>query len=102
MTSANVTEYTIRDLTGKTVGKHSQHAYCKPTWGELLKFIPAEAHTITPWSFDEEEEFWEGEAVNLQIFIDDLKKNRAEFNTWEDIKKAAKKKIDIIAPSANL
>jgi hypothetical protein len=81
MTSANVTEYTIRDLSGKEVGTHSQHCYCKTKWGRLLKFTPAENFTITAWGYDEEEEPWADEPVNLKDFIDRLIKNSAQFNT---------------------
>ncbi len=86
MTSANVTNYSIRDLSGKEVGKHSQHAYCKTKWGELLKFTPLNQHTITPWGYDEEEEYWERDTTNLQDFINKLKANNATFRTWNDIK----------------
>ena len=62
MTSANVTEYRIESLhTGKEVGTHSQHHYCKTHWGDLLKFLPPEDFTITPHGLDEEEEEWEDE-----------------------------------------
>lgn len=90
MTSANVTNYTIR-LNGEEVGKHSQHAYCKTTWGELLKFTPHENHTIQAWWYDEEEEYHEGEEKNLLDFINNLKASKAKFDTWEDIKKGMKK-----------
>lgn len=73
MTSANVTNYTIRDLQGNEVGKHSQHCYCKTNWGVLLKFTPYENFTIQPWGEDEEEEIWEGETYNLRDFIGYLK-----------------------------
>ncbi len=72
MTSANVTEYTIRDLDGKKVGTHSQHAYCKTKWEKLLVFTPPENFTITPWGYDEEEEEWEGEEKNLKDFLDKI------------------------------
>jgi len=69
MTSANVVEYTIRDADGTKVGSHSQHAYCKTRWHELLKFTPLESHTIQPWGYDEEEEYWEDDARNLLEFL---------------------------------
>lgn len=91
MTSANVTEYRIEDLTGKTVGSHSQHCYCKTHWGDLLKFTPAENFTITPHGLDEEEEEWESEPMNLKTFIERLTKNRATFNTMDDLMKSVRK-----------
>jgi hypothetical protein len=69
MTSANVTEYTIRDKDGNKVGKHYQNCLCKTKWHELLKFTPLEDHTITAWGYDEDEELWEDEPVNLLTFL---------------------------------
>jgi hypothetical protein len=90
MTSANVTEYTIRDLSGKEVGSHYQSHLCKTHWGDLLKFQPLTNFTIQPWGYDEEEEYWEGDEVNLNDFVEKLKKNRATFNTMSDILNKAK------------
>ena len=69
MTSANVTQYTIYDSTGKEVGKHYQSHLCKTKWHELLKFTPLENHTIVAWGYDEDEELWEDEPVNLLSFL---------------------------------
>ena len=91
MTSANVTNYRIDDLTGKTVGELSQHVYCKTKWGELLQYTPPENYTITAYGEDEDEESWENDPVSLKTFIDKLKANRAQFNTWADIKKGMKR-----------
>lgn len=87
MTSANVTNFRICDLTGKVVGKHSQHALCKTHWGDLLVFTPPENFTITPHGLDEEEEEWEGETVSLKKFIDELKKNKHTFRTMAELMK---------------
>jgi hypothetical protein len=69
MTSANVTQYTIRDLYGAEVGKHSQHCLCKPNWDILLKFVPYENYTIQSWGYDEDEAYWEGREHNLRDFV---------------------------------
>lgn len=69
MTSANVTKYTIRDATGTKVGKHSQHSYCKTRWHELLKYTPLNQHTIQAYGWDEEEEEWYDDPVNLLKFL---------------------------------
>jgi hypothetical protein len=90
MTSANVTKYRIVNLEGMIVGKHSQHAYCKTHWGDLLKFTPPENYTITAYGLDEEEEEWENDPINLAVFLDDLRKCRARFDTWDDIMKKVK------------
>ena len=92
MTSANVTNYTICTLSGIRVGKHSQHVLCYTHWGDLLKFVPSENHTILPWGYDEEEEYWEGEETNLKVFIDKLKAGKSNFWTREDIDKGLHKK----------
>ncbi len=90
MTSANVIKYRIEDLDGKLIGLHSQHAYCKTHWGDLLKFTPPENFTITPYGEDEEEEEWEGESMNLAVFLNELRKNKHRFSTMEDIRKGIK------------
>jgi hypothetical protein len=76
MTSANVTNYIIRDSQGNTVGEHSQHCYCKTNWQVLLKFIPFENFTIQSWGLDEEEARWEGKKYNLRDFVGYLRVNR--------------------------
>ena len=81
MTSANVTNYTIRDLAGNEVGEHRQHCLCKTKWGKLLVFTPPENFTIEAWGEGEEEERWEDEPMNLQVFIDRLIEHKHKFNT---------------------
>ena len=81
MTSANVINYTIRDLKGEKVGSHYQHLLCATKWGKLLAFEPAENFTITAWGEDEEEEPWEDEPMSLKVFIDRLIESRHKFNT---------------------
>ena len=76
MTSANVTNYTIRDLSGVTVGKHSQNRLCKPNWKVLSSFTPFENYTIQSWGLDEEENEWKGEVYNLRDFIGYLRVDR--------------------------
>ena len=86
MTSANVTKYRIEDLNGKQIGEHYQSHLCKTHWGDLLKFIPAENFTITNTWEDEDEEYHEGEPVNLKVFIDKLKESKyTKWNTYEDL-----------------
>lgn len=68
MTSANVTEYYIR-RNGKIVGNHYQSHLCKTKWEQLLKFEPLAEHTIQPYGYDEEEEYWECEEVNLEDYL---------------------------------
>jgi predicted glutamine amidotransferase len=92
MTSANITEYTIRNLGGVKIGEYSQHALCYTHWGDLLKFQPLEDYTIQPWGYDEEEEYWEGEETSLKVFIDKLKVNKHNFWTSEDIKNGLHRK----------
>jgi hypothetical protein len=69
MTSANVTEFTIYNSEGESVGKHYQHAYCKPHWEDLFAFSPLDKYTIKMWGYDEEEEYWENEPMNLKEFL---------------------------------
>ena len=76
MTSANVIQYTIYDKDSNTVGSHRQNILCKICNDGLEKFIPAKDFEIEAWGYDEEEEMWEGDRVNLEEW---LKKHKAEF-----------------------
>lgn len=68
MTSANVTEYDIRK-NGIHVGSHRQNWMCKTSWDSLLKYQPLTEHTITSCGYDEDEEYWRDEPVNLYYFL---------------------------------
>lgn len=69
MTSANVIEYTI-ERNGEAVGHFRKHLLCKlPDYSDLLKYTPLMEHTIRAWGYDEEEELWEDEPVNLEMFL---------------------------------
>ena len=67
-TSANVTEFRI-EKEGRTVDTHRQHAMCKTHWEALLRFVPIEDFTITPYGMDEDYEEWEGATVSLKTFL---------------------------------
>lgn len=69
MTSANVTQYRIFDSNDNEVGTHYQSHLCKTKWHELLRFSPPENFTIQPWGYDEDDELWEGEVINLRDFL---------------------------------
>jgi hypothetical protein len=75
MTSANVIEYTILDKDNNPVGSHRQNVLCKRCNDGLEKFTPSSNFTIQPWGYDEEEELWEGNPVNLGKW---LEKNKSE------------------------
>lgn len=76
MTSANVTNYIIRDLNGNKVGEHRQNCYCKTNWEKLLVYTPAENFTIQSYWSDEEENTWQGKIHNLRDFIGWLRVSR--------------------------
>jgi len=67
-TSANAIEYRI-EKDGKVVGHHHYNIMCKSYFEELLKFQPLAEHTITPYGYDEEEDYWEDEPENLDVFL---------------------------------
>ena len=70
MTSANVTSYIIYNKgTDNEAGKHSEHAYCKPRWNNLLRFDPPENYEIYTWWLDEEEEYYDHPRENLKDFL---------------------------------
>lgn len=89
MTSANVTNFRIRRKdTKEAVGTHSQHAYCKPRWQELLRFQPLEDFEIHAWGLDEEEEEWHMEKISTEGGYEYV---------WNDLRKfllACRVKID--------
>lgn len=68
-TSANVIEFTIYK-DGESVGNFRKHMLTRlPDYADLLDFQPLQNHTITPWGFDEEDEYWEDEPINLREFL---------------------------------
>jgi hypothetical protein len=69
MTSANVTNYTIRNEEGEIVGTHRQHALCHTRWHRLWKFTPWTKHTITAHWEDEHEAPHEDEPRLLSEFL---------------------------------
>jgi hypothetical protein len=70
-TSANVIEYSIINIkTKEEVGSFRKHMLCKfPEYSDLLIYEPLCEHEITPWGYDEEEEYWEGETQNLENYL---------------------------------
>jgi len=69
MTSANVIEYRI-EKNGEVVGNFRKHLMCKfPEYSDLLKYQPLNEHNITPYGYDEEDEYWEDETQNLETFL---------------------------------
>jgi len=68
MTSANVIEYTI-EKDNKRVGHYRQNIMCKSRYHELLKYEPLKEHTIIPYGYDEEDDYWEDDTVNLYDFL---------------------------------
>lgn len=76
MTSANVTEYLIFDKSGKQVGKHHQHHYCKTHWEDLLKYSPPEDYFIQSTYYDEEENYHENKKINLKTFLNKIEESK--------------------------
>ncbi len=76
MTSANTTDYLIFDKSGKQVGKHHQHHYCKTHWEDLLKYSPPEDYFIQSTWEDEEENYHEGKKMNLKYFLDGVENDK--------------------------
>jgi len=68
MTSANVIEFRILKL-GKEIGHHRENILTKNHYDNLLKFQPLSEHTITPYGYDEDEEYWEDKSENLNSFL---------------------------------
>lgn len=68
-TSANVIEFRITK-NNKVVGYFSKHLLCTfPLYSDLLKYLPLSEHEITPFGYDEDEEYWEDETQNLENFL---------------------------------
>ena len=73
-TSANSIEYTITDKSGKDVGRFRKNVMCRlPDYAELLKYQPLADHTIQEWGYDEEEDMWEEQPENLEVFLKRMK-----------------------------
>ncbi len=68
-TSANVVEYRI-EKDGKQVGNYRQNVMCKGRYEEMLKYEPLEDHTVTPYGYDEDEDYWEGDTQNLKVYLE--------------------------------
>ena len=70
-TSANVIEYDIRHrITGESVAHHRQNIMCKPfDKSHLTKLEPASDYLVYPYGYDEEEELWEDEPIELTDFL---------------------------------
>ena len=83
-TSANVIDYTIylnseEDTIEplKPVGYFSKHLMCTyPDYAELLKYQPLKDYIIIAHGYDEDEEYWEDERENLEVFIGRMKTNK--------------------------
>ncbi len=70
MTSANVIEYRIENIDGEYIGNFRKNVLCKlPDYADLLQYQPLNQHQITPYGYDEEEEYWEDSTVNLERYM---------------------------------
>ena len=88
-TSANVIEYRI-EKDGEIVGYHRQNVLCKNRDEELLKFQPLSEHIITPFGYDEEEDYWEGEPRNLLDYMEKRKLFSKEIRDYFDNEEVTK------------
>lgn len=71
-TSANVIEYDI-EKNGKSVGNFRKNLLCRlPDYSDLLKYQPLSEHKITPYGYDEEDEYWENKPINLEKFLEGM------------------------------
>lgn len=73
-TSANVVEYRI-EKDGKQVGNYRQNIMCAGRYEEMLKYQPLEEHTVTPYGYDEDEDYWESDTQNLKIYLEKLSRS---------------------------
>jgi len=73
-TSANVVEYRI-ERNGKQVGNYRQNIMCTGRYEEMLKYQPLEEHTVTPYGYDEDEDYWESDTQNLKTYLEKLSRS---------------------------
>jgi hypothetical protein len=66
MTSANVVEYNIYDKDNNEVGYHRQNVMCSTCNDGLDKYKPSKVFTIMAYGYDEEEDYWQGDSMNLE------------------------------------
>lgn len=87
-TSANVVEYRI-EKNGEVVGNFRKHMLCKlPDYSDLLVYQPLNEHTITPYGYDEEEEYWEDDTMNLENFLRGIARhNKVLYEYFMNLKK---------------
>ena len=72
MTSANVVEFRI-EKDHETIGNFRKNMMCRlPEYSDLLVYQPLSEHDITPYGYDEEEEYWEDDTVNLEEFLREM------------------------------
>jgi hypothetical protein len=69
MTSANVVEYNIYDKDNKEVGYHRQNVMCSTCNDGLDKYQPSKGFTIMAYGYDEEEDYWQGDSMNLEKWL---------------------------------
>lgn len=86
MTSANVIEYTIFK-NDEQVGSFRKNCMCRlPEYSDLLKHQPLEEHSIEPWGYDENDEVWYDEEVNLHEFLFKMKNRNKKLKKYFDEK----------------
>jgi hypothetical protein len=69
MTSANVFYLSVYDKDEKRVGLHRYNMLTEFNYNNLLVHTPHKEHTVLSWGYDEEEEVWEDEIMNLEEFL---------------------------------
>ena len=84
MTSANVIEYRI-ERDGKVVGYFRKHLLCKlPGYSDLLKYEPLSEHEITPCGYDEDEDYWEDDPINLEKYLRQMTRTNKTISEYFD------------------
>ena len=64
------------------IGHHSESIMCTQHPEELLKYLPLNEHTIIPYGYDEEEEYWESPAENLEKYLRRAKKSNPTLRAY--------------------
>ena len=84
MKDSNGTEFNILNiLTNEKVGTHFQVAMRITHWDDLLIYEPLDEHVIQPWGYYADNEYWEGDKMNLKGFYDMIT-DRTESNIWDN------------------
>ena len=96
MRRVNGTEFNIFNIkTNEKVGTHYQEAMSTTHWHDLLDYTPMEDHTIQPWGYHTNHEYWAGDKMPLKGFYESIT-DRTVKNVWDNPDIVNEDEIDVV------